>query len=144
MFLFVPIFIYTIFTGLTFLCKLKSDIRFKGKSALDSLSKSPLKRRLLGFTVEDPTVDLNGGEVIYRDGSRIVGYIKRCGYGYTINRHIGFGYVELEEKERNVSSKKVLSELLESNYELEIMGKRVAAKPFFKAPYDPQRVKILV
>ena len=128
------------------MCKFKTDINFKGKTALDKVIKVnqvPLKRRLLGFTVEDPTVDLNGGEVIYRDGSRIAGYIKRCGYGYTINKHIGFGYVELEKKERKNSIKQALAELMKSKYELEIMGKRVVAEPFVKAPYDSQRLKIM-
>ena len=137
------IYLY-IFAGLKFLCKLKSDINFKGKTALQKATQIPLKRRLLGFTVGDPTVDLNGGEVIYRDGSRIVGYIKRSGFGYTINKHIGFGYVELQEEERNISVKEALAEIMKSKYELEIMGKRVLAEPFVKAPYDSQRLKILI
>ena len=123
---------------------MKSDINFKGKTALQKANLVPLKRRLLGFTVDDPTVDLNGEEVIYRDGSRIVGYIKRSGFGYTINKHIGFGYVELEEEERNISVKEALAEIMKSKYELEIMGKRVVAEPFVKAPYDSQRLKILI
>ena len=130
--------------GLKFLCKLNTDVNFKGKKALRELVNVPLKKRLLGFTVDEPSVDLNGGEVIYRDGSRIVGYIKRSGYGYTINKHIGFGYVELETDERNVSSKETLRQILESKYEIEIMGKKVLAQPFVRAPYDSERRRILL
>ena len=139
----VPISLFVI-VGLRFLCKLNNNVNFKGKEALQELVKLPLKKRLLGFTVDDPSVDLNGGEVIYRDGSRVVGYIKRAGYGYTINKHIGFGYVELEEDERHVASKETLKQILESKYELEIMGKKVVAEPFIRAPYDSKRRKILV
>ena len=75
-----------------------------GKKALVNISKYPRIRRLLGFAVDDSTIDLNGGEVVYKDGSNIVGYIKRAGFGYTVNRHIGYGYVEIDESERTNSS----------------------------------------
>ena len=125
-----------------YLCKHKTETDFKGKETLKQLATLPLKRRLLGFTVDDASVDLNGNEVIYRDGNNIVGYIKRAGYGYTIGKHIGFGYVELTEKERTNSRKETLHKLLQSTYELEVMGKRVKAKPFVTAPYDPERAKL--
>ena len=123
---------------------MKSDVNFKGRDALKSIEKHPIKRRLLGFSVDDPTIDLNGGEVIYRDTSKIVGYIKRSGYGYTVNKHIGYGYVEIEESERKLTAKETVAELMKSSYELEVMGKKVEAKPFTKALYDSDRHKILL
>ena len=126
------------------LCKLKSDINFKGRDALKSIDNLPIKRRLLGFSVDDATIDLNGGEVIYRDGSKIVGYIKRSGYGYTVNKHIGYGYIEIEESERKLTAKETVAELMNSSYELEVMGKKVKAKPSIKALYDSNRRKILL
>ena len=103
----------------------------------------PKTRRLLGFALDDPTIDLNGGEVIYKDGSTIVGYIKRSGYGYTVNKHIGYGYVEIDESERNNSARETINRLMDASYELEVMGKCVKAKPFYKALYDTERSKIL-
>jgi 4-methylaminobutanoate oxidase (formaldehyde-forming) len=126
------------------LCKLKSGINFKGRDALKSIDNLPIKRRLLGFSVDDATIDLNGGEVIYRDGSKIVGYIKRSGYGYTVNKHIGYGYIEIEESERKLTAKETVAELMNSSYELEVMGKKVKAKPSIKALYDSNRRKILL
>ena len=131
-------------TGLKSLCKLKSDVDFKGKHALKSMENLPIKRRLLGFSVDDPTIDLNGGEVIYRDTSKIVGYIKRPGYGYTVNKHIGFGYIEIEETERKLTAKETVADLMNSSYELEVMGKNVKAKPFIKALYDSNRQNIFL
>ena len=129
--------------GLKFLCKSSSEVDFIGKKALVDISKTARKRRLLGFAVDDSNIDLNGGEVVYRDGSNIVGYIKRAGYGYTLNRHIGCAYVEIDEKERVLSAKETLKNLMKSSYELEVMGKRVKAEPFYKALYDVERQKIL-
>ena len=129
--------------GLKFLCKSSSGISFKGKEALEDIANHPMKRRLLGFAVDDPSIDLNGGEVIYKDGSNIVGYIKRSGYGYTINMHIGYGYIEIDEPDRSYSAKDTLNKLMKSTYELEVMGKRVKAEPFHKALYDCDRHKIL-
>ena len=40
----------------------------------------------------DPAVVLLGRETIYRDGER-VGWLTSGGYGYTIDRSIGYGYV---------------------------------------------------
>ena len=129
--------------GLKFLCKSSSETDFLGKKALVDVSKAPRKRRLLGFAVDDSTIDLNGGEVLHRDGSNIVGYIKRAGFGYTVNRHIGYGYVEIDESERVHSAKETLNKLMKSIYEIEVMGKRVKAEPFYKALYDVDRQKIL-
>ena len=129
--------------GLKFLCKSSSNIDFLGKKALLDTSKTSRKRRLLGFAVDDSTIDLNGGEVVYRDGSNIVGYIKRAGFGYTVNKHIGYAYVEIDESERVLSAKETLNKLMKSSYELEVMGKRVKAEPFYKALYDVDRQKIL-
>ena len=137
-FLFLPLFI-----GLKFLCKSSSGISFKGKTVLDNIANHPIKRRLLGFAVDDSSIDLNGGEVIYKDGSNIVGYIKRSGFGYTINKHIGYGYIEIDEPDRSHSAKDTLSKVMKSSYELEVMGKRVKAEPFHKALYDCERHKIL-
>ena len=132
------------FLGMKSFCKLKSDINFRGKDALLKIEQLPMKRRLLGFTIDDQTVDLNGGEIIYKDGLKIVGYIKRSGFGYTVNKHIGYGYVEIEESERICSTKNTVEKLMKSNYEIEIMGKRVVAEPFIKALYDSKRQKIFV
>ena len=48
-------------------------------------------KRLAGFTT-DPAVVLLGRETIYRDGER-VGWLSSAGFGYTIDRSIGYGYV---------------------------------------------------
>jgi len=82
-----------------------------------------VRKRLTTFTV-DPTVVLLGRETIYRDGER-VGWLTSGGYGYTIGRSIGYGYVRRSEG--------VVAEwLLSGSYELEVAGERHAATPSLK------------
>ena len=50
-----------------------------------------VRKMLAGFTC-DPAVVLLGRETIYRDGER-VGWLTSGGFGYTIDRSIGYGYV---------------------------------------------------
>ena len=88
---------------------------------------------LAGFTC-DPSVVLLGRETIYRDGER-VGWLTSGGYGYTINRSIGYGYV------RNPSG--VTAEHVTSGtYELEVAGERVPADVSLQPFYDPTNARV--
>ncbi len=91
---------------------------------------------LAGFAV-DPEIVLLGRETIYRDGRR-VGWLSSGGYGYTVGRSIGYGYVR--DPENGVSRDMVLT----GHYELEVATERVAATVFLDPLYDPkmQRVKL--
>ena len=51
-----------------------------------------VKKRLAGFTVDDPSVILLGRETIYRDGER-VGWLSSGGFGHTIGKPVGYGFV---------------------------------------------------
>ena len=56
---------------------------------------APLKKRFAGFTLDDPDAVLVGRETILRDGAP-VGYLTSGGYGYTIGKSVGYGYVRNE------------------------------------------------
>ena len=77
--------------GLGWAVKLKSNTPFQGRAALEAQAAKKLPRLLAGFTT-DPSVVLLGRETIYRDGKR-VGWLSSGGYGYTVGRSIGYGYV---------------------------------------------------
>ena len=77
--------------GLGWAVKLKSRMPFRGRAALEAQAASKLPRLLAAFTT-DPSIVLLGRETIYRDGKR-VGWLASGGYGYTIGRSIGYGYV---------------------------------------------------
>ena len=88
---------------------------------------------LAGFTTE-PDVVLLGRETIYRDDAR-VGWLASGGYGYTLGRSIGYGYVR---DPAGVDRDHVLA----GRYELEVAGERVPAEVFLDPPYDPKDERV--
>jgi 4-methylaminobutanoate oxidase (formaldehyde-forming) len=120
--------------GLAWAVKLRSNTPFQGRAALEAQVAKPLPRLLAGFTT-DPSIVLLGRETIYRDGKR-VGWLTTGGFGYTVNRSIGYGYVR--DPESGVDRAKVLS----GCYELEVATDRVPAKVFLDPLYDPTMSRI--
>jgi 4-methylaminobutanoate oxidase (formaldehyde-forming) len=120
--------------GLGWATKLKTNVPFLGREAIEAQSKKPLPRLLAGFTT-DPGVVLLGRETIYRNGKR-VGWLSSGGYGYTLGRSIGYGYVR--DADNGVNRDMVLS----GRYELEVATERVPADVFLDAPYDPSSLRI--
>jgi 4-methylaminobutanoate oxidase (formaldehyde-forming) len=78
---------------------------------------------------------LLGRETIFRDGKR-VGWLASGGYGYTVRRSIGYGYVR--DAENGVDRGFVLS----GRYELEVARERVPAEVFLQPPYDPAMARV--
>jgi 4-methylaminobutanoate oxidase (formaldehyde-forming) len=119
--------------GLGWAVKLGKPIPFLGRGALEAQRTRPLLKRLAGFTV-DPAIVLLGRETIYRDGVR-VGWLATGGYGYTIGRSIGYGYV------RNPNG--VDQAFLErGQYELDVATERVPATLHLKPLYDPTSARV--
>ena len=120
--------------GLGWAVKLKTDIPFKGRDALVAQSQDPLPRLLAGFTVADPGIVLLGRETIYRNGERC-GWLSSAGWGYTVARYIGLGYVR---SPNGVDRAYVLG----GSYELEVAGTRIPAEVFLDPPYDPGSLRV--
>lgn len=120
--------------GLGFAVKLKSNVPFQGREALLAQRESGVKKRLACFTVADPDVVLLGRETIYRDGER-VGYLSSAGWGYTVERNIGYGYV----RARHPIDKAFLDA---GRYELEVAGDKVACELHTKPLYDPAMARV--
>ena len=120
--------------GLGWAVKMKSGIAFRGREAIASQQKNGVKKCLAAFTVDDPSVVLLGRETIYRDGKR-VGWLTSGGYGYTIGKSIGYGYVRNPD---GVDADYVLS----GSYELEVATERVKANVALEPLYDPTNSRI--
>jgi 4-methylaminobutanoate oxidase (formaldehyde-forming) len=119
--------------GLGWAVKLKKDIPFLGREALLDQASRPLEKRLACFTAA-PDVVLLGRETIYRDGER-VGWLTSGGYGYTVKRAIGYGYVR--------SRAGVTADFLTSGkYELEVATERVPCEIHLEPLYDPKMARI--
>jgi 4-methylaminobutanoate oxidase (formaldehyde-forming) len=120
--------------GLSFAVKLDSDTPFLGREALVAERERAPTRRLACFTVDGESVVLLGRETIYRNGAR-VGWLTSGGFGYTVDKSIGYGYV------RNAAG--LDREFLRTgNYELEVASERVPAKIHFEPLYDPRNERL--
>lgn len=120
--------------GLGWAVKDRKDIPFIGDEAIRAQRQAPLRKVLCGFTVDDPAVILIGRETIYRNGER-VGWLSSGGFGHTIGKPIGYGYV------RHASG--VTDAFLDSgDYELEVAMARVKCR-LHRAPlYDPRMLRV--
>jgi 4-methylaminobutanoate oxidase (formaldehyde-forming) len=120
--------------GLGWAVKLKSDAMFLGREAMERQANSKLKKRLACFICDDPEVVLNGRETILRDGEQ-VGYLTSGGYGYTIGKPLGLGYVR---KADGLDEDFIRS----GRFELVVAQTRVPCKVSLNAVYDPANLRI--
>ena len=120
--------------GLGWAVKLKSNLPFIGRAALEQSAAMPLAKRLAGFTVDDPCAVLLGRETILRDGVP-VGYLTSGGYGYTVGQGIGFGYVRHADG--------VIDDWLAAGrYDLVIAGDVTPARLAMRPLVDPDGARI--
>jgi 4-methylaminobutanoate oxidase (formaldehyde-forming) len=119
--------------GLGWAVKLGSEVEFRGRSAIVAQRTNGVRKTLAGFTCY-PAVVLLGRETIYRDGER-VGWLTSGGFGYTIDRSIGYGYI------RDPAG--VTADYInQGSYELEVGGDRVAAVVSLQPFYDPTNSRV--
>ncbi len=120
--------------GLLWAVKRKSGRDYLGREAVEAQVAGGVGKRLATFTVDDPAVILLGRETIYRDGTR-VGWLSSGGFGHTVGKPIGMGYVRAEGVDEGF--------LTSGDYELEVASERVPARLHLGALYDPSggRVK---
>jgi 4-methylaminobutanoate oxidase (formaldehyde-forming) len=120
--------------GLAWAVKLRREIPFQGREALLSQAAHPLRKRLCAYHVDDPEIILLGRETIYRNGAR-AGWLSSAGFGHTIGKPLGYGYV------RNQAG--VSNEFLESgSYELEVATTRIPCRLQTTPFYDPAMKRI--
>ena len=113
--------------GLGWAVKLKKNIDFKGRAAVEAQRAAGVSKRLATF-VAAPEVILSGRETIYRNGER-VGYLSSGGFGHTIGKSIGIGYVR---HAGGVDAAFVTS----GSYELEVATERVPCSVTLAPLYD--------
>ena len=120
--------------GLGWAVKLKSNQDFIGRAACEKVSSQPLAKMLACFTTERDDVVLVGRETILRNGA-FAGYLTSGGYGYTVGKPIGYGYV------RNAAG--VTADYVRSgSYELVVAKDVVKAKVHLEALYDLANARV--
>ena len=115
--------------GLGFAVSLRGDRAFLGREALFAARNSPLKKRLASFVCDDEDVVLIGRETILRDGEP-VGYLTSGGYGYTLRRPIGLGYLRRADGVSEAWAEG-------GRYELVVAEQRRSCRISFAPLYDP-------
>lgn len=121
--------------GLGWAVKLKSGADFMGRAACERVANQRLAKKLACFTVDDAGVVLLGRETILRDG-QFAGYLSSGGFGHTVGKPIGLGYVRNQDGVDD-------DWLRQGNYELVVATEHVPAKLHLDPLYDPaaKRVK---
>ncbi|MHA1190135.1 MAG: GcvT family protein, partial [Alphaproteobacteria bacterium] len=120
--------------GLAWAVKTARNIDFKGREAVMAQLAGGVAKRFTGFTVDDDRVVLHGRETLFRNGERC-GWLTSGGFGHTIGKPIGYGYV------RNAAG--VTNEyVLAGSYELEVASKRVPCTVHLRPLYDPEMARV--
>jgi len=120
--------------GLMFAVKMDKPGGFIGREALLAQMAKPQTKRLLQFVLQDPEPLLYHNEPIWI-GDRIVGRTTSGAYGHHVGRAIALGYVS---NMAGVTDDFVAS----SKFEIEVAGKRFAAKAYLAPVYDPKSARV--
>ncbi|MBD9373371.1 GcvT family protein [Rhizobium sp. ARZ01] len=120
--------------GLAWAVKTRSATDFRGRAAIERQLAEGVRKLLVCFVPDDPETILLGRETIYRNGER-AGWLTSGGFGHTIGRPIGFGYVRNRD---GVDPDYVLS----GRYELDVAGRRVPCTPHLTPLYDPANGRV--
>lgn len=120
--------------GLGWAVKLKSDRDFMGRAACERVTNQRLVKKLACFTVDDAGVVLLGRETILRNGE-FAGYLSSGGFGHTVGKPVGLGYVRNQDG--------VDDDWLKSgSYELVVATERVPAQLHLDPLYDPTAARV--
>jgi glycine cleavage system aminomethyltransferase T/glycine/D-amino acid oxidase-like deaminating enzyme len=112
--------------GLVFATKVRTDIDFLGRSALEEARATGPRRRLVSMVVEDAEAMLWGGELVLRDGLP-AGQVTSAAWGATVGSCVGLAYLRADEK--------VTAELLAGGgYAVDVAGDAVPVRLSLKAP----------
>jgi 4-methylaminobutanoate oxidase (formaldehyde-forming) len=117
--------------GLLFACKLKKDIPFRGREAVEAARAEGPRRRLVSFVLDDPEPMMWGGELVLRDGVA-VGQVTSAAWGATLGACVGLAYIH------HPDGAPVTRDFLTSGtYETDIGAELHPATVHLRAPYDP-------
>ncbi|KAA0082099.1 FAD-dependent oxidoreductase [Mycolicibacterium sp. P9-64] len=122
--------------GLLFACKLKTDIDFLGRAAVEKAKAEGPRRRVVGFSVGSPEPMLWGGELVLRDGV-VAGQVTSAAWGETTGACVGLAYV------RSTDQTLVDAQWVrDGEYQVNVGGTLYPITVSLKAIYDPTNARI--
>jgi heterotetrameric sarcosine oxidase gamma subunit len=122
--------------GLLFACKLKTDIEFLGRAAVEKAKVEGPRRKLVGFSVDTPDAMLWGGELVLRDGG-VAGQVTSAAWGETVGGCVGLAYV------RAADNSVVDADWVKAGgYQVNVGGRLYPISVSLRPIYDPTSTKI--
>ncbi|MDT5007381.1 MAG: hypothetical protein QOJ24_4557 [Mycobacterium sp.] len=122
--------------GLLFACKLKTDIAFLGRAAVEKAKAEGPRRKLVGFSVDAPEAMLWGGELVLRDGA-VAGQVTSASWGETVGCCVGLAYVRAAD-----NSVIDAAWVKAGAYQVNVGGQLSPISVSLKPIYDPTSTKI--
>ncbi len=122
--------------GLMFACKLRTDIDFLGRRAVERLRDEGPRRRLVGFRVHSPDPMLWGGELVLRGGVA-AGQVTSAAWGETIGACVGLAYVW-----DPAGSPVDVAWINDGDYQVNVGGELFGVSVSLKALHDPTHARI--
>jgi heterotetrameric sarcosine oxidase gamma subunit len=122
--------------GLLFACKLKTDVGFLGRQAVEKARAQGPRRRLAGFSVTSAEPMLWGGELVLRDGV-VAGQVTSAGWGETAGSCVGLAYLRASDR-APITTDWVTA----GTYEVNVGGRRYPISVSLRAIYDPANENI--
>jgi 4-methylaminobutanoate oxidase (formaldehyde-forming) len=124
--------------GLMFACKLKTDVPFLGRVALEKAKAEGPRRKLVSFKVEDPEPMMWGGELVLRDG-KAAGQVSSAAWGESLGACVGLAYL-WDESGDPIDADWVKAGSYEVNIGGELYPVTVSLRPLF----DPRNERVRV
>ncbi|MFI6451327.1 FAD-dependent oxidoreductase [Streptosporangium amethystogenes] len=116
--------------GMSFACKLNTDIAFRGREAVEKQKQHGVRSRMVSVTVDDAGTALWGGELILRNGEP-AGFVSSAAFGPTVGKGVGLAYIE---REHDLVDAEYINA---GTYQLDVAGDLLAANVSLRAPFDP-------
>jgi glycine cleavage system aminomethyltransferase T len=122
--------------GLLFATKLKTDVRFLGREAVEAAKATGVRRRAVSVVLADPDVMMWGGELVLRDGLG-AGQVTSAAFATTTGACVGLAYVWRRDGDV------VTTDYLQSGeWSVSVSGTSVPARVQTGAWYDPKSERI--
>jgi 4-methylaminobutanoate oxidase (formaldehyde-forming) len=118
--------------GLLFACKLRTDVDFLGRAAVEAVRASGPRRRLVSFALADPDLMPWGGELVLRDGAP-AGQVMSAAWGATVGAGVGLAYVW--DPEGGVVDRDAV---LAASYQVDVGGTRCPITVSLRPLVDPE------
>ncbi len=122
--------------GLLFACKLKTDVDFLGRSAVEKARAEGPRRKLVGFSVDSPDAMLWGGELVLRDGA-VAGQVTSAAWGETTGACVGLAYVRSSD-----DTPVTAAWISAGDYRVNVGGDLYPINVSLKPIYDPTNARI--